>query len=142
MIAIKENAHKYEAEIKLCFNLLQDFLKDSFNDSDKERQLKDDIIKIDRVLNNGVEEEIVNCNRQITAEYSHVLTTPTYGFTLISLQKFQQYTYSEKCVILRNMGLSLLDLLFKEKGVKFTEDLSKNGVEYLIDKLKELLNRK
>ena len=38
MIAIKENAHKYEAEIKLCFNLLQDFLKDSFNDSDKERQ--------------------------------------------------------------------------------------------------------
>lgn len=142
MIAIKENAHKYEAEIKLCFNLLQDFLKDSFNDSDKERQLKEDIIKIDRVLNNGVEEEIVNCNRQITAEYSHILTTPTYGFTLISLQKFQQYTYSEKCVILRNMGLSLLDLLFKEKGVKFTEDLSKNGVEYLIDKLKELLNRK
>ncbi len=142
MIAIKENAHKYEAEIKLCFNLLQDFLKDSFNDSDKERQLKEDIIKIDRVLNNGVEEEIVNCNRQITAEYLHVLTTPTYGFTLISLQKFQQYTYSEKCVILRNMGLSLLDLLFKEKGVKFTEDLSKNGVEYLIDKLKELLNRK
>jgi hypothetical protein len=142
MIAIKENAHKYEAEIKLCFNLLQDFLKDSFNDSDKERQLKEDIIKIDRVLNNGVEEEIVNCNRQITAEYSHVLTTPTYGFTLISLQKFQQYTYSEKCVILRNMGLSLLDLLFKEKGIKFTEDLSKNGVEYLIDKLKELLNRK
>lgn len=142
MIAIKENAHKYEAEIKLCFNLLQDFLKDSFNDSDKERQLKEDIIKIDRVLNNEVEEEIVNCNRQITAEYSHVLTTPTYGFTLISLQKFQQYTYSEKCVILRNMGLSLLDLLFKEKGVKFTEDLSKNGVEYLIDKLKELLNRK
>lgn len=142
MIAIKENAHKYEAEIKLCFNLLQDFLKDSFNDSDKERQLKEDIIKIDRVLNNGVEEEIVNCNRQITAEYSHVLTTPTYGFTLISLQKFQQYTYSEKCVILRNMGLSLLDLLFKEKGVKFTEDLSKNGIEYLIDKLKELLNRK
>ena len=142
MIAIKENAHKYEAEIKLCFNLLQDFLKDSFNDSDKERQLKEDIIKIDRVLNNGVEEEIVNCNKQITAEYSHVLTTPTYGFTLISLQKFQQYTYSEKCVILRNMGLSLLDLLFKEKGVKFTEDLSKNGVEYLIDKLKELLNRK
>ena len=142
MIAIKENAHKYEAEIKLCFNLLQDFLKVSFNDSDKERQLKEDIIKIDRVLNNGVEEEIVNCNRQITAEYSHVLTTPTYGFTLISLQKFQQYTYSEKCVILRNMGLSLLDLLFKEKGVKFTEDLSKNGVEYLIDKLKELLNRK
>lgn len=142
MIAIKENAHKYEAEIKLCFNLLQDFLKDSFNDSDKERQLKEDIIKIDRVLNNGVEEEIVNCNRQITAEYSHVLTTPTYGFTLISLQKFQQYTYSEKCVMLRNMGLSLLDLLFKEKGVKFTEDLSKNGVEYLIDKLKELLNRK
>ena len=142
MIAIKENAHKYEAEIKLCFNLLQDFLKDSFNDSDKERQLKEDIIKIDRVLNNGVEEEIVNCNRQITAEYSHVLTTPTYGFTLISLQKFQQYTYSEKCVILRNMGLSLLDLMFKEKGVKFTEDLSKNGVEYLIDKLKELLNRK
>lgn len=142
MIAIKENAHKYEAEIKLCFNLLQDFLKDSFNDSDKERQLKEDIIKIDRVLNNGVEEEIVNCNRQITAEYSHVLITPTYGFTLISLQKFQQYTYSEKCVILRNMGLSLLDLLFKEKGVKFTEYLSKNGVEYLIDKLKELLNRK
>lgn len=142
MIAIKENAHKYEAEIKLCFNLLQDFLKDSFNDSDKERQLKEDIIKIDRVLNNGVEEEIVNCNRQITAEYSHVLTTPTYGFTLISLQKFQQYIYSEKCVIFRNMGLSLLDLLFKEKGVKFTEDLSKNGVEYLIDKLKELLNRK
>jgi hypothetical protein len=142
MISIKENAHKYEAEIKLCFNLLQDFLKDSFNDTDKERQLKEDIIKIDRVLNNGVEEEIVNCNRQITAEYSHVLTTPTYGFTLISLQKFQQYTYSEKCVILRNMGLSLLDLLFKEKGVKFTEDLSKNGVEYLIDKLKELLNRK
>ena len=142
MIAIKENAHKYEAEIKLCFNLLQDFLKDSFNDSDKERQLKEDIIKIDRVLNNGVEEEIVNCNRQITAEYSHVLTTPTYGFTLISLQKFQHYTYSEKCVILRNMGLSLLDLLFKEKGVKFTKDLSKNGVEYLIDKLKELLNRK
>ena len=142
MIAIKENAHKYEAEIKLCFNLLQDFLKDSFNDSDKERQLKEDIIKIDRVLNNGVEEEIVNCNRQITAEYSHILTTPTYGFTLISLQKFQQYTYSEKCVILRNMGLSLLDLLFKEKGVKFTENLSKNGVEYLIDKLKELLNRK
>lgn len=142
MIAIKENAHKYEAEIKLCFNLLQDFLEYSFNDTDKERQLKEDIIKIDRVLNNGVEEEIVNCNRQITAEYSHVLTTPTYGFTLISLQKFQQYTYSEKCVILRNMGLSLLDLLFKEKGVKFTEDLSKNGVEYLIDKLKELLNRK
>lgn len=142
MIAIKENAHKYEAEIKLCFNLLQDFLKDSFNDSDKERQLKEDIIKIDRVLNNGVEEEIVNCNRQITAEYSHVLTTPTYGFTLISLQKFQQYIYSEKCVIFRNMGLSLLDLLFKEKGVKFTEDLSKNGIEYLIDKLKELLNRK
>jgi hypothetical protein len=55
MIAIKENAHKYEAEIKLCFNLLQDFLKDPFNDSDKERQLKEDIIKIDRVLNNGVE---------------------------------------------------------------------------------------
>ncbi|MBQ5872573.1 MAG: hypothetical protein IIW58_00275 [Bacteroidales bacterium] len=142
MIAIKENAHKYEAEIKLCFNLLQDFLEYSFNDTDKERQLKEDIIKIDRVLNNGVEEEIVNCNRQITAEYSHVLTTPTYGFTLISLQKFQQYTYSEKCVILRNMGLSLLDLLFKEKGVKFTEDLSKNGVEYLIDKLKKLMNKR
>ena len=142
MIAIKENVHKYEAEIKLCFNLLQDFLKDSFNDSDKERQLKEDIVKIDCVLRNGNEEEIVNCNRHITAEYSHVLITPTYGFTLISLQKFQQYTYSEKCVILRNMGLSLLDLLFKEKGVKFTEDLSKNGVEYLIDKLKELLNRK
>jgi basic membrane lipoprotein Med (substrate-binding protein (PBP1-ABC) superfamily) len=142
MIAIKENAHKYEAEIKLCFNLLQDFLKDSFNDTDKERQLKEDIIKIDYVLKNGVEEEIVNCNRKITAEYSHVLTTPTYGFTLISLQKFQQYTYSEKCVILRNMGLSLLDLLFKEKGVKFTEDLSKNGVEYLIDKLKELMNKR
>ena len=50
MIAIKENAHKYEAEIKLCFNLLQDFLKDSFNDTDKERQLKEDIIKIDYVL--------------------------------------------------------------------------------------------
>ena len=27
MIAIKENAHKYEAEIKLCFNLCKIFLK-------------------------------------------------------------------------------------------------------------------
>lgn len=142
MIAIKENAHKYEAEIKLCFNLVKDLLKVENTDTDTEKRLKENILRIDCVLKNGVEEEIVNCNRKITAEYSHVLTTPTYGFTLISLQKFQQYTYSEKCVILRNMGLSLLDLLFKEKGVKFTEDLSKNGVEYLIDKLKELLNRK
>lgn len=142
MIAIKENAHKYEAEIKLCFNLVKDFLKVSNTDTEKEKRLKENILKIDCVLNNGVEEEIVNCNLQITAEYSKTLTSPTYGFTLISLQKFQQYTYSEKCVILRNIGLSLLDLLFKEKGVKFTKDLSRNGVEYLIDKLKELLNRK
>lgn len=142
MIAIKENAHKYEAEIKLCFNLLQDFLKDSFNDTDKERQLKEDIIKIDCVLNNGVEEEIVNCNLQITAEYSKTLTSPTYGFELIPYDKLQSYTYFQKCSVLRNMGLALIDLLFKEKGIRFTEETLKNGVEYLIDKLKELLNRK
>jgi hypothetical protein len=141
MISIKENTHKYDAEIKLCFNLLHDFLKVSFNDTNKERLLKEDIVKIDCVLKNENEEEIVNCNRQITAKYSVVLTTPTYGFTLISLQRFQQYSYNEKCIILRNIGLSLLDLLFKEKGVRFTEDVSKNGVEYLIDKLQELLKK-
>lgn len=142
MIAFKENAHQYDAEVKLCFNLLQDFLKVTSNDTEKEKQLKGDIVKIDCVLNNGVVEEIVSCNRQITAGYSDVLTTPTYGFTLISLERFQQYTYNEKCVILRNIGLSLLDLLFKEKGVRFTEDMCKNGVEYLIDKLKELMNKR
>ena len=142
MIAIKENAHKYEAEIKLCFNLVKDLLKVKNTDTDTEKRLKENILRIDCVLNNGVEEEIVKCNLQITAEYSDVLTTPTYGFTLISLERFQQYTYNEKCVILRNIGLSLLDLLFKEKGVRFTEDMCKNGVEYLIDKLKELMNKR
>lgn len=142
MIAIKENAHKYEAEIKLCFNLLQDFLKVSNTDTEKEKRLKENILKIDCVLNNGVEEEIVNCNLQITAEYSKTLTSPTYGFELIPYDKLQSYTYFQKCSVLRNMGLALIDLLFKEKGIRFTEETLKNGVEYLIDKLKELLNRK
>lgn len=135
MIAIKENAHKYEEEIKLCFNLVKDFLKVSNTDTEKEKRLKESILKIDCVLNNGVEEEIVNCNLQITAEYSKTLTSPTYGFELIPYDKLQSYTYFQKCSVLRNMGLALIDLLFKEKGIRFTEETLKSGVEYLIDKL-------
>lgn len=142
MIAIKENAHKYEAEIKLCFNLVKDLLKVENTDTDTEKRLKENILRIDCVLNNGVEEEIVNCNLQITAEYSKTLTSPTYGFELIPYDKLQSYTYFQKCSVLRNMGLALIDLLFKEKGIRFTEETLKSGVEYLIDKLKELLNRK
>ena len=142
MIAFKDNNSKYDAEIKLCFDLIKDFLKVSNTDTEKEKQLKENILKIDCVLNNGVEEEIVNCNLQITAEYSKTLTSPTYGFELIPYDKLQSYTYFQKCSVLRNMGLALIDLLFKEKGIRFTEETLKNGVEYLIDKLKELLNRK
>lgn len=142
MIAFKDNNSKYDAEIKLCFDLIKDFLKVSNTDTEKEKQLKENILKIDCVLNNGVEEEIVNCNLQITDEYSKTLTSPTYGFELIPYDKLQSYTYFQKCSVLRNMGLALIDLLFKEKGIRFTEETLKSGVEYLIDKLKELLRRK
>lgn len=142
MIAFKDNNSKYDAEIKLCFDLIKDLLKVSNTDTEKEKQLKENILKIDCVLNNGVEEEIVNCNLQITAEYSKTLTSPTYGFELIPYDKLQSYTYFQKCSVLRNMGLALIDLLFKEKGIRFTEETLKSGVEYLIDKLKELLRRK
>ncbi len=142
MIAFKDNNSKYDAEIKLCFDLIKDLLKASNTDTEKEKQLKENILKIDCVLNNGVEEEIVNCNLQITAEYSKTLTSPTYGFELIPYDKLQSYTYFQKCSVLRNMGLALIDLLFKEKGIRFTEETLKSGVEYLIDKLKELLRRK
>lgn len=142
MIAIKENAHKYEAEIKLCFNLVKDLLKVENTDTDTEKRLKENILRIDCVLNNGVEEEIVKCNLQITAEYSKTLTSSDYGFELIPYDKLQSCTYSQKYFALRNIGFALIDLLFKEKGIRFTEETLKNGVEYLIDKLKELLNRK
>ena len=115
MIAFKDNNSKYDAEIKLCFDLIKDFLKVSNTDTEKEKRLKENILKIDCVLNNGVEEEIVNCNLQITAEYSKTLTSPTYGFELIPYDKLQSYTYFQKCSVLRNMGLALIDLLFKEK---------------------------
>lgn len=142
MIAFKDNNSKYDAEIKLCFDLIKDFLKVSNTDTEKEKQLKENILKIDCVLNNGVEEEIVNCNLQITAEYSKTLTSSDYGFELIPYDKLQSCTYSQKYSALRNIGFALIDLLFKEKGIRFTEETLKNGVEYLIDKLKELLNRK
>ena len=142
MIAIKENAHKYEAEIKLCFNLVKDLLKVENTNTNTEKRLKESILRIDCVLNNGVEEEIVNCNLQITAEYSKTLTSSDYGFELIPYNKLQSCTYSQKYSALRNIGFALIDLLFKEKGIRFTEETLKNGVEYLIDKLKELLNRK
>ncbi|MEE0267322.1 MAG: hypothetical protein UD103_05005 [Bacteroidales bacterium] len=142
MIAFKDNNSKYDAEIKLCFDLIKDFLKVSNTDTEKEKRLKENILKIDCVLNNGVEEEIVNCNLQITAEYSKTLTSSDYGFELIPYDKLQSCTYSQKYSALRNIGFALIDLLFKEKGIRFTEETLKNGVEYLIDKLKELLNRK
>ncbi len=142
MIAFKDNNSKYDAEIKLCFDLIKDFLKVSNTDTEKEKQLKENILRIDCVLNNGVEEEIVNCNLQITAEYSKTLTSSDYGFELIPYDKLQSCTYSQKYSALRNIGFALIDLLFKEKGIRFTEETLKNGVEYLIDKLKELLNRK
>lgn len=93
MIAIKENAHKYEAEIKLCFHLVKDLLKVENTDTDTEKRLKENILRIDCVLNNGVEEEIVNCNLQITAEYSKTLTSSDYGFELIPYDKLQSCTY-------------------------------------------------
>ena len=46
MIAIKENAHKYEAEIKLCFNLVKDLLKVKNTDTDTEKRLKENILRI------------------------------------------------------------------------------------------------
>lgn len=142
MIAFKNNNSKYDAEIKLCFDLIKDFLKVSNTDTEKEKRLKENILKIDCVLNNGVEEEIVNCNLQITAEYSKTLTSPTYGFELIPYDKLQSYTYFQKCSVLRNMGLALIDLLFKEKGIRFTEETLKSGAKYLINKLKEKLDKK
>lgn len=142
MIAFKDNNSKYDAEIKLCFDLIKDFLKVSNTDTEKEKRLKENILKIDCVLNNGVEEEIVNCNLQITAEYSKTLTSPTYGFELILYDKLQSYTYFQKCSVLRNMGLALIDLLFKEKGIRFTEETLKSGAKYLINKLKEKLDKK
>ena len=135
MIAFKDNNSKYDAEIKLCFDLIKDFLKVSNTDTEKEKRLKENILKIDCVLNNGVEEEIVNCNLQITAEYSKTLTSSDYGFELIPYDKLQSCTYSQKYSALRNIGFALIDLLFKEKGIRFTEETLKNGVEYLIDKL-------
>lgn len=142
MIAFKDNNSKYDAEIKLCFDLIKDFLKVSNTDTEKKKRLKENILKIDCVLNNGVEEEIVNCNLQITAEYSKTLTSPTYGFELILYDKLQSYTYFQKCSVLRNMGLALIDLLFKEKGIRFTEETLKSGAKYLINKLKEKLDKK
>lgn len=142
MIAFKDNNSKYDAEIKLCFDLIKDFLKVSNTDTEKEKRLKENILKIDCVLNNGVEEEIVNCNLQITAEYSKTLTSLTYGFELIPYDKLQSYTYFQKCSVLRNMGLALIDLLFKEKGIRFTEETLKSGAKYLINKLKEKLDKK
>lgn len=141
MIAIKENAHKYEAEIKLCFNLVKDLLKVENTNTDTEKRLKESILRIDCVLNNGVEEEIVNCNLQITAEYSKTLTSSDYGFELIPYDKLQSCTYSQKYSALRNIGFALIDLLFKEKGIRFTEETLKNGVEYLIDKLKYIFRK-
>lgn len=142
MIAFKDNNSKYDAEIKLCFDLIKDFLKVSNTDTEKEKRLKENILKIDCVLNNGVEEEIVNCNLQITVEYSKTLTSPTYGFKFIPYDKLQSYTYFQKCSVLRNMGLALIDLLFKEKGIRFTEETLKSGAKYLINKLKEKLDKK
>lgn len=141
MIAIKENAHKYEEEIKLCFNLVKDLLKVENTDTDTEKRLKENILRIDCVLNNGVEEEIVKCNLQITAEYSKTLTSSDYGFELIPYDKLQSCTYSQKYSALRNIEFALIDLLFKEKGIRFTEETLKNGVEYLIDKLKYIFRK-
>lgn len=78
MIAYNQTKNFSEAEVKLVRNLFKGFLKVCFDDSAKVMELKESLGRIDECLNEGDEERILLCKREMIHRYRNILLAPKY----------------------------------------------------------------
>lgn len=137
MVLTKQNNTDLTPEQKLGLNLTKDLFTVLTSDTEKVVSLKGDIAEIDEVLKNGNEEEILQCNSKMTSKYFDTLTTSPYCLKFMPLAELRKKSFGEKYYSLYVVGLALIVMVLKEKGVEFTEEVGKSFIEYIVDKLKE-----
>ena len=137
MVLTKQNNSKLTSEQKLSLNLLKDLFIVGSTDSEKVISLKNDIIEIDRVLKIGNDEGIIQCNAKMTLKYFDTLTTSPYYLKTISLVELKKKSFEEKYYSLYIVGIALIAVVLKEKGVEFTKECGRSFIEYIIDKVEE-----
>jgi hypothetical protein len=137
MVLTKQNNTDLTPEQKLGLNLTKDLFTVLNSDTEKVASLKGDIIEIDRILKIGNDEGIVQCNAKMTSKYFDTLTTSPYCLKSMPLAELRKKSFGEKYYSLYAVGLALIVMVLKEKGVEFTEEVGKSFIEYIVDKLKE-----
>jgi hypothetical protein len=137
MVLTKQNNTDLTPEQKLGLNLTKDLFTVLTSDTEKVVSLKYDIIEIDRILKIGNDEGIVQCNAKMTSKYFDTLTTSPYCLKFMPLAELRKKSFGEKYYSLYAVGLALIVMVLKEKGVEFTEEVGKSFIEYIVDKLKE-----
>ena len=137
MVLTKQNNTDLTPEQKLGLNLTKDLFTVLTSDTEKVASLKGDIIEIDRILKIGNDEGIVQCNAKMTSKYFDTLTTSPYCLKSMTLAELRKKSFGEKYYSLYAVGLALIVMVLKEKGVEFTKEVGKSFIEYIVDKLKE-----
>ena len=137
MVLTKQNNTDLTPEQKLGLNLTKDLFTVLTSDTEKVVSLKYDIIEIDRILKIGNDEGIVQCNAKMTSKYFDTLTTSPYCLESMPLAELRKKSFGEKYYSLYAVGLALIVMVLKEKGVEFTKEVGKSFIEYIVDKLKE-----
>lgn len=137
MVLTKQNNTDLIPEQKLGLNLTKDLFTVLTSDTEKVVSLKGDIILINEVFNNGNEEEITYCNKNMTSKYWKDSSFPHSCFNLISREEFRKKTYIEKCYTLQSIGIALSDMISKEKLKELGKEALKSGIEYSFDKVNE-----
>lgn len=137
MIAYNQTNNFPDAEFKLVRNLFKGFIKVCFDDSARVMELKDSLRRIDECLNEGGEEKILLCNREMILKYRNILLAPNTGLVEVPEEFMREQSFVMKSSSLCLIGKVLIDEINREKFGKAMGEVAKAGIEYAFDKVNE-----
>lgn len=130
------------SEIKLGLNIAKEAVKLLTTDSEDEKELKKDLVNIDKALKNCDQDLMSYCNRTITRKYDYILFNQLTHFQRITETEWRNLAFAEQFYTMRNLGNTLLTALNLKKFAKgFLAGVKVVG-EYAYDKsLENIKNR-
>lgn len=138
---VQQNKTIPTAEIKLGLNLAKEIVKAVSSDTKEERELKQTLIDIDKVLKSGDEDRIWACNRMITQKYGYILFNPSTTFRGVTEAEWRSLTFFDRYYSMRSIGETLKVALSLKKYVTLLGGAAKAAGEYAYDKSLESLKQ-
>lgn len=125
------------SEVKLGLDILKSVVKVLVTDSERVRELKASLSKIIMVLSHGDDEELLECNKEMTKKYRTILLTPGTGLMALEEDIIRRKSFAEKYNALFLAAKCLSREINKERVMQVGCDLTKAGVEYVVGKINE-----